>query len=74
MLREALKEAFVGSVARVKARIRSGLSFVCHIRSMAVTGCISEAGFRRCGANVAHIRQSRPDSGLDLIHFQYESL
>ena len=28
----------------------------------------------RCRANMAHIRQSRPDSGLDLSHFQFECL
>jgi len=28
----------------------------------------------RCRANLVHIRQSRPDSGLDLSHFQYSSL
>ena len=29
---------------------------------------------RRCRANLEHISQSRPDYGLDLIHFQCESL
>ena len=29
---------------------------------------------RRCRANLVQIRQTRPDSGLGLSHFQYESL
>ena len=31
-------------------------------------------GWFRCRANLEHISQSRPESGLGLSHFQYESL
>ena len=47
-------------------------------RGVVFLGCEPEpARFRafiRCRANLAQISQSRPDSGLDLSHFQCESL